>query len=197
MTRPRPTKPTKADIQAAYNSTVADIIEHDLSVLFCGINPSLYSAVVGHHFARPGNRFWKTLYQAGLTDRLFSPDEDRDLLKLGYGITNLVDRATARADEVAAAEFIAARQALAEKLQTYRPRCLAVLGVSAYRLAFQQPKAKMGQQPDSWQGTLLWVLPNPSGLNAHYQLQDLAEAYRSLRVAMSSQCLNSSATDQA
>ena len=195
--KPTKVKPTKADIQAAYNSTVSDIIDHHLSVLFCGINPSLYSAVVGHHFARPGNRFWKTLHQAGFTDRLFSPDEDRDLLKLGYGITNLVDRATARADEVAAAEFVAAQQALAEKLQTYRPRCLAVLGVSAYRLAFQQPKAKMGQQPEHWHGAMVWILPNPSGLNAHYQLQDLAEAYRSLRLAISSQCLNNSATDQA
>ncbi|WP_263971761.1 G/U mismatch-specific DNA glycosylase [Leptolyngbya ohadii] len=180
-------KPTKADIQAAYNATVADIIDRDLNVLFCGINPSLYSAVVGHHFARPGNRFWKTLHLAGFTDRLYSADEDRDLLKLGYGITNIVDRATARADEVAAEEFVAAQQSLAQKLQTYRPKCLAVLGVSAYRLAFQQPKAKMGQQSDRWEGTLIWVLPNPSGLNAHYQLQDLAEVYRSLREATSSQ----------
>lgn len=186
MTIQRSTKPTKADIQAAYNALVADIIAPDLSVLFCGINPSLYSAVVGHHFARPGNRFWKTLHLAGFTDRLFSPDEDRDLLKLGYGITNLVDRATARADEVAADEFVSAQQSLAAKLQTYRPRCLAVLGVSAYRLAFQQPKAKMGRQPD-WQGSIIWILPNPSGLNAHYQLRDLAEAYRSLRLAIASQ----------
>lgn len=180
----RSSKPTQAEILAAYNATMPDIIAADLSVLFCGINPSLYSAVVGHHFARPGNRFWKTLHLAGFTDRLFAPDEDRDLLKQGYGITNLVDRATARADEVAAEEFVAAQRFLAAKLQTYRPKCLAVLGVSAYRLAFQQPKAKMGLQPDLWEESTVWVLPNPSGLNAHYQLQDLAKAYRSLRLAM-------------
>lgn len=179
-------KPSKAEIQAAINKTVPDIIAADLQVLFCGINPSLYSAVVGHHFARPGNRFWKTLHAAGFTDRVFDPSDDRALLRLGYGITNLVDRATARADELAPDEFVIGYQSLAAKVQRYRPRVLAVLGISAYRLAFQCPKATLGQQEAIFQGATLWVLPNPSGLNAHYQLADLGRVYRELRDAISS-----------
>lgn len=177
-------KPTKAEIQAAVNKTVDDIIAPDLKVLFCGINPSLYSAVVGHHFARPGNRFWKTLHAAGFTDRLFNPSEDRDLLQLGYGITNMVDRATARADELAPQELIAGQQSLAAKVQHYKPRVLAVLGVSAYRTAFNHPKASMGRQAQSFHGSLLWILPNPSGLNAHYQLADLKRVYQELLLAI-------------
>ncbi|MBF2003734.1 MAG: G/U mismatch-specific DNA glycosylase [Synechococcales cyanobacterium M58_A2018_015] len=179
-------KPSKAEIQAAVNKTVPDIIAADLQVLFCGINPSLYSAVVGHHFARPGNRFWKTLYAAGFTDRVFDPSDDRALLQLGYGITNLVDRATARADELTPDELVIGYQSLAAKVQHYRPRVLAVLGISAYRLAFQCPKATLGPQAATCQGATLWVLPNPSGLNAHYQLADLRRVYRELRDAISS-----------
>ncbi len=180
----QPVKPTKAEIQAAMNKLVPDIIAPDLRVLFCGINPSLYSAAVQHHFARPGNRFWKTLHAAGFTDRLLDPAEDRALLEFGYGVTNLVDRATARADELAPAELMAGHQALVAKVQHYRPQCLAILGVSAYRTAFRQPKAKMGRQADSFQNALLWILPNPSGLNAHYQLADLKQVYQELQVAL-------------
>ena len=174
-----PQKPTKAEIQAAFNTTVPDLIAPELQVLFCGINPSLYSAAVGHHFARPGNRFWKALHGAGFTDRLFHPSEDADLLQLGYGVTNMVDRATATADQLAVEELREGFTALGAKVQQYRPRCLAVLGISAYRTAFGQPKAIVGRQSD-WHGAIVWVLPNPSGLNAHYQVADLARVYRDL-----------------
>lgn len=173
-------KPTKAELQAAIGRTMPDIIAPNLQVLFCGINPSLYSAVVGHHFARPGNRFWPTLYGAGFTERLWSPSEDHELLKLGYGITNLVDRATARADELSADELKVGQQQLAAKIQHYRPRFLAVLGISAYRSAFNRPKAVLGQQNEAMHGAIVWVLPNPSGLNAHYQIADLQRVYREL-----------------
>lgn len=177
-------KPTKDELQAAIGKTMSDIIAPDLQVLFCGINPSLYSAVVGHHFARPGNRFWRTLYGAGFTDRLFDPWEDRDLLKLGYGITNLADRATARADELSADELLIGHHQLAAKIQQYRPRFLAILGISAYRSAFGRPKAVMGQQNEALHQATVWVLPNPSGLNAHYQIADLQRVYRELRLAI-------------
>jgi double-stranded uracil-DNA glycosylase len=175
-------KPTPAEIQAAVNRTVPDIIAADLDILFCGINPSLYSAVVGHHFARPGNRFWKTLHAAELTDRLLDPSEDRELLAFGYGVTNLVDRATARADQLAPEELVAGQFSLAAKVQQHRPQILAILGISAYRTAFNRPKAKLGQQADLFHNAQLWVLPNPSGLNAHYQLVDLKQIYQELTV---------------
>lgn len=177
-------KPTKAEIQAAIGSTVPDIIAPNLQILFCGINPSLYSAVVGHHFARPGNRFWKTLHGAGFTDRLFHPSEDRDLLRSGYGITNIADRATARADELDPQELLVGHQQLTSKVQHFRPQVLAVLGISAYRTAFHQPKATMGKQEKAIGGAIVWVLPNPSGLNAHYQLADLQRVYRELQIAV-------------
>jgi len=177
-------KPTRAEIQAAIGATLPDVIAPDLRVLFCGINPSLYSAVVGHHFARPGNRFWRTLYGAGFTDRLFSPFEDQKLLHLGYGITNVVDRATATADQLSADELIAGGQQLAVKLQQYRPQCLALLGISAYRTAFGKPKATVGKQEERLQEAIVWVLPNPSGLNAHYQLPDLERVFRELFVTV-------------
>ncbi|HEY9619388.1 MAG TPA: G/U mismatch-specific DNA glycosylase [Crinalium sp.] len=177
-------KPTKEEIQAAVGKTVPDIIAPDLDVLFCGINPSLYSAVVGHHFARPGNRFWPTLHAAGFTDRLFSPAEDDDLLKLGYGITNVVDRATASADELAPDEYRIGGQQLAAKVKTYRPRFLAVLGIGAYRTAFRKPKAVIGRQDETLHGAIVWALPNPSGLNAHYQLTDLALTFGELLIAV-------------
>ena len=173
-------RPTKEEIQAAIGKTMVDVIAPDLKVLFCGINPSLYSAVVGHHFARPGNRFWPTLHQSGFTDRLFDPAEDRDLLKLGYGITNVVDRATASADELSKQELLIGGQNLATKVKQYRPHCLAVLGIGAYRTAFNKPKAVVGRQEETLHNAIVWVLPNPSGLNAHYQLKDLAEVFREL-----------------
>lgn len=178
------TKPTPQEIQAAYGKTVPDILAPQLQVLFCGINPSLYSAAVGHHFARPGNRFWPSLHGAGFTERLLAPSEDRTLLALGYGLTNIVERATARADELDTQDLVSGHQQLAVKVQHYQPRFLAILGISAYRTAFKQPKAAMGQQDGTFDGAKLWVLPNPSGLNAHYQLPDLQRVYRELWVAI-------------
>jgi len=177
-------KPTVEEIRAATGKTVPDIIAPNLHVLFCGINPSLYSAAVGHHFARPGNRFWPTLHRAGFTERLLTPSEDGDLLQFGYGLTNIVERATARADELSSEELVIGQQQLAIKVQRYRPRFLAILGISAYRTAFNLPKAVIGQQAKSLDKTIIWVLPNPSGLNAHYQLEDLKQVYRELLVAI-------------
>ena len=177
-------KPTLEEIRAATGKTVPDIIAPDLHILFCGINPSLYSAAVGHHFARPGNRFWRSLYAASFTERLLSPFEDRDLLQFGYGLTNIVDRSSARADELDAEELVIGQRQLSAKVQHYRPQCLAVLGIGAYRTAFNRPKAVMGRQDESLDGAIVWVLPNPSGLNAHYQLEDLKRVYRELLVAV-------------
>jgi double-stranded uracil-DNA glycosylase len=174
-------KPTRADLLAAQNKAVRDVIAPGLRVLFCGINPGLYSGATGHHFARPGNRFWPTLYQAGFTPRLLAPAEERELLALGYGITNLVPRATATADELAPDELIAGRRRLETKVKRHGPRVVAVLGIGAYRTAFGQKRTSLGKQPEPLAGTSLWVLPNPSGLNAHYQLADLVEHFRDLR----------------
>ena len=177
-------KPTSEEIRAAFGKTVPDIIAPDLHVLFCGINPSLYSAAVGHHFARPGNRFWRTLHAAGFTDRLFAPFEDSKLLKFGYGMTNIVDRATARADELDSEELVEGQRQLEAKVQHYRPRFLAILGIGAYRTAFNRPKAVVGKQEELLCGAIIWVLPNPSGLNAHYQLEALKRVYEELLVAI-------------
>jgi TDG/mug DNA glycosylase family protein len=160
------------------------VLAAGLQVVFCGINPSLYSAAVGHHFARPGNRFWTTLHRAGFTARVMSPFEDRELLALGYGVTNLVGRATARADEVPEHEMRRAARSLEAKLRRYRPRHLAVLGIGAFRAAFGRPKAGWGLQPERLGETRLWVLPNPSGLNASFQIDDLVRTYRELRMAL-------------
>ena len=178
-------KPSKADLQAAYDQTVPDIIGPHLKVLFCGINASIYSAAVGHHFARPGNRLWKTLHRAGFTDRLLSPDEDVQLLDYGYGMTNIVARATARADELAKTELQQGYIELVEKVNHYQPQWLAILGITAYRVAFAQRHATIGPQSICIGDTQLWVLPNPSGLNAHYQLDDLAAVYGELAAAIS------------
>lgn len=174
-------KPTKAEIQAAYNREVPDIIAPDLHILFCGINASLYSAAVGHHFARPGNRFWKVLHQAGFTERLLSPAEDETLLERGYGMTNIVARATARADELDRTELRSGQATLSGKIACFRPKYLAILGITAYRAAFQEPKAKIGPQSNRLHHSKIWVLPNPSGLNAHYQIDDLAQVYGELK----------------
>jgi TDG/mug DNA glycosylase family protein len=177
----KPSKPTRADLLAAKDKTIRDVIAANLHVLFCGINPGLYSGATGHHFARPGNRFWPTLYRAGFTPRLLAPSEERELLPLGCGITNLVARATATADELEPDELLAGRRKLEARVKRYRPRTVAILGIGAYRMAFQQPRAVLGPQPESLAGAALWVLPNPSGLNAHYQLADLAEQFQKLR----------------
>ena len=178
----QPAKPTKAELLAAAGKTVPDVIAPGLRVLFCGINPGLYSGAVGHHFARPGNRFWPALYAAGFTDRQLAPAEERELLPHGLGITNIVERATATADELSPEELVEGGQRLQARVQTYQPRFLAILGVGAYRTAFGQPKAVLGRQPEPFGGATLWILPNPSGLNAHYRLEDLARLYGELRV---------------
>jgi TDG/mug DNA glycosylase family protein len=174
-------KPTRADLLAAQDKTVRDVIAPGLRVLFCGINPGLYSGATGHHFARPGNRFWPTLHQAGFTSRLLDADEERELLALGYGITNLVPRATATADELSPDELVAGRRRLESKLKRYQPQVVAVLGIGAYRTAFKQKAATLGQQPERLANVMIWVLPNPSGLNAHYQLANLVEHFHELR----------------
>jgi len=174
-------RPKKAELQAAAGRTVADVIAPGLKLLFVGINPGLYTAAVGHHFARPGNRFWPTLYRAGFTPRLLDPAEERLLLDWGYGITNLVMRASATAAELSREELRQGGALLLEKVERYRPRAVAVLGVGAYRTAFERPKAALGRQPEDLGPALVWVLPNPSGLNAHYQLDDLAALFAQVR----------------
>jgi TDG/mug DNA glycosylase family protein len=176
-----PWKPTREQIAAAHNRTVPDVLGRDLQVLFCGINPGLYSGAVGHHFGRPGNRFWPALYEAGFTDRLLSPFEERDLLPRGYGITNLVARATASADEVSAEELRAGARSLEKKVRRYRPRFVAFLGIGSYRTALERPRATLGRQAEQLAGAGIWVLPNPSGLNAHFQAADLARLFGELR----------------
>ena len=177
----KPWKPTKEQLLAAVDKTVRDVIAPDLRVLFSGINPGLYTAAVGHHFARPGNRFWPALHAGGFTDRVVSPFEERELLKSGYGITHVVPRATASADLLTKEEIVRGGERLKAKVLRYRPRVLAVLGVGAYRTAFNQPKAIVGPQEQRIGDTTLWVLPNPSGLNANYQAADLARLFRELR----------------
>jgi double-stranded uracil-DNA glycosylase len=172
---------TPAELAGAEGRFVPDVLGPGLRVLFCGINPGLWSAAVGHHFARPGNRFWKALHLGGLTPRLLGPDEEDELLTLGLGITNLVERATAGAAELGAEELRAGGAHLAAKATAARPEVVAVLGVGAYRTAFARPKAAVGPQPERIGGARAWLLPNPSGLNAHYQLPDLAAAFAALR----------------
>jgi double-stranded uracil-DNA glycosylase len=180
----KPWKPTKEQLLAAKDKTVRDVIAPGLQVLFCGINPGLYTAAVGHHFARPGNRFWPALYAAGFTERLVSPFDERELLKSGYGITNVVMRTTPTADGLSREELREGGQQLAAKVRKYRPRVLAVLGLGAYRSAFEKPKAVIGRQEEMLDDTIIWVLPNPSGLNAHYQARQLAELFSELRLAV-------------
>lgn len=159
---------------------LGDVVGQGLRVLFCGINPGLISAETGHHFARPGNRFWPALHLAGFTPRQFRPDEQQELLGLGLGITNVVDRPSARADELTKAELIAGGENLVKKVLSYQPQWLAVVGVTAYRDAFGERKAAMGEQARRIGPTRVWILPNPSGLNAHYTLPKLAAAYAEL-----------------
>ena len=181
MTDPKlSVRPTKEQLLSASGKIVPDVIAEDLDVLFCGTNPGLYSGVVGHHFARPGNRFWKALHGAGFTDRLYAPEEDRKLLELGIGLTNIVQRTTARADELSKEELAAGAKRLVKTVSRYRPGVIAVLGVGAYATAFGR-KAQIGLQEDSPLGTRVFVLPNPSGLQAHYQLPEMIEIFGELR----------------
>ena len=179
----RPPKPSAADIADAAGKGIRDVVAPDLRVLFVGINPGLYTAATGHHFARPGNRFWPALHAAGFTPRLLHPSEQRLLLQSRYGITNLVNRATATADEVAPQEFVAGRRRLAAKVRRLRPKAVAFLGVGAFCHAFGLRRAALGEQPERFEGARVWVLPNPSGLNANYQLGALVELFRSLKDA--------------
>lgn len=181
-----PWRPTRAQLLDAYGKSIPDLLRPGLAVLFCGINPSLYSAAVGHHFGRPGNRFWPAIHAAGFTERLLSPFEERLLLEAGHGITNLVARATATADELSDDELLAGAKTLQRKLRRHRPRAIAFLGIGAYRTAFGRAKSSLGRQPERIGETDVWVLPNPSGLNANYQLADLAKVYGELRQSVAS-----------
>ncbi len=181
-------RPTPADLAAAAGRTIPDVVAPRLRVLFSGINPGLYSAATGHHFARPGNRFWPALHASGFTGRLYRPYEQDELLSLGLGITNVAARATARADELSTDELIAGGRILAAKLRTLRPQWLAVVGVTAYRTAFGRPRALIGPQEELIGETPVWVLPNPSGLNASYQLDRLADEFRRLRSSADLAC---------
>ena len=176
-------RPTAAALEAAAGTTLPDVIAPGLRVLFCGINPGLYTAAVGHHFARPGNRFWTALHAGGLTPRVLAPEEEHLLPALGCGITNVVARATAAADELSRGELVEGGRALEEKVRRFRPRWVAVLGVGAYRTAFARPRASIGAQGERLGGAGLWVLPNPSGLNAAYRPADFARLFAELREA--------------
>jgi TDG/mug DNA glycosylase family protein len=173
-------KPTKADLLAAFGKTLPDVIARDLDVVFCGINPGLYTAAVQQHFGRPGNRFWPTIYKAGFTPRLFHPSEQRELLQYGCGITNVVARATTAAAELTSAELVEGARTLDKKISRYRPRVLAIVGIGAYRTGFNRPRAKIGLQDETIGDTRIWILPNPSGLNANYRPAELVALYREL-----------------
>jgi TDG/mug DNA glycosylase family protein len=176
-------RPTREQLAAAADRTIPDVIAPGLRVLFVGINPGLWSAATGRHFARPGNRFWPALHRGGFTPRQLHPSEQDSLPGYGLGITNMVERASARADELTAAELVAGAEILTAKVERYRPRWVAVVGVTAYRIGFARPKAAFGPQPELLGGARLWVLPNPSGLNAHFTPETLGVAFAELRAA--------------
>ena len=178
-----PLKPSPAELAAAYGRTVPDLVRPDLAVLLCGINPSLWSGAVGLHFASPSNRLWPTLHLSGWTPRRLRPEETGEVLAAGLGITNLVPRATARADELEDDELRAGLPRVAQLAERVRPRWVAFLGLSSYRVATGERRAAVGQQERRVGGAPVWLLPNPSGLNASWQLPRLAEAYGALRDA--------------
>jgi len=179
-----PKRPTPEELKRAEGKSIPDLIGPGLSVLFCGINPGLYSGATGLHFARPGNRFWPALHAGGFTERVLAPWEENLLLDAGYGLTVFVKRATATAAELSTEEFVAGRRRLEQKVRRYSPRWVAVLGIGAYRMAFDRPRAIVGPQPERIGSAGLWVLPNPSGLNANHQLADLARMFKELRLAI-------------
>ncbi|MGV9281141.1 G/U mismatch-specific DNA glycosylase [Streptomyces sp. NPDC003730] len=174
---------TREELEAARDRLLPDVVADGLRVLFCGINPGLLSAATGHHFARPGNRFWPVLHRSGFTPRLLKPSEQELLPSYGLGITNVVARASARADELTAEEYREGGRLLTAKVARLRPRWLAVVGVTAYRTAFDERKAQVGPQERMFGSTRVWVLPNPSGLNAHWSVESMAEEFARLRVA--------------
>ncbi|MFO7635673.1 MAG: G/U mismatch-specific DNA glycosylase [Caldilinea sp.] len=180
--------PSKADLLAVADRSIADVLAPGLRVLFVGINPGLYSGWTGHHFARPGNRFWPALHAAGFTPRLLHPSEERELLDYGCGVTNFVNRATATAAELSADELVAGGERLMQTVRQFRPQSVAVLGITAYRTAFNLPRAQLGRQPEPLAETPLWVLPNPSGLNAHYTPAALAEVFRDFHRQLEALC---------
>ncbi len=177
-------RPSKDELAAAYGLTIPDVIADGLDVLFCGINPGLYSGATGNHFARPGNRFWPALHRSGFTARMLHPSEKEELLALGLGITNIVERTTARADELSPEELKTGAASLRRKVLERKPRWLVPLGLGAYRVGFGEAKATVGPQDVTIGDTRVWLLPNPSGLNAHYQLDDLAGEFSRLRAAL-------------
>jgi len=183
VTLPAPPRPSKTDLEAAVGRTIPDCIAPDLDVLFCGINPGLYSAATGHHFARPGNRFWPALYAGGFTPRILKPWEERELLDYKCGVTNLVDRATVAAAELNREELRAGRVRLERKVRRYRPRFVAIVGIGAYQTAFERRQATLGAQTERLGGAAVWVLPNTSGLNANHRPADFAQAFNALRRA--------------
>lgn len=160
---------------------VPDVLAPGLLVVFCGINPGLMSGRVGHHFARPGNRFWPALHRSGWTDRQLAPAEDALLPRFGCGVTNIASRTTAGAADLTAEELTEGARRLRRNLRRFRPRAVAFLGVTAYRVAFGERSARIGPQADAIDGCRVWVLPNPSGRNAHHRLEDFVRLFRRLR----------------
>jgi TDG/mug DNA glycosylase family protein len=179
---PIPWKPTKAEVLAARERRIPDLVAKDLIVLFAGINPGLYTAAIGRHFGRPGNRFWPALYGGGFTPRLFSPFEGSLLLDLQFGITNIVERATVRADELTDDELRDGGRRLLAKVKRLRPTVVAFVGIGPYRVVSGIKDAKIGLQKLPFGGSHAWVLPNPSGLNAHYLPAALAKVFGDLRI---------------
>ncbi|MEJ7600151.1 MAG: G/U mismatch-specific DNA glycosylase [Kofleriaceae bacterium] len=179
-----PFRPSREQQLKSIRKRVPDLIAPNLDVLFCGVNPGLYSAAVGHHFAGPGNLFWSTILAAGLTPRLFSAFDEPELLALGYGITNMVQRTTASAEEIAKDELRRGAKALRRKVLQFKPRFLAVCGIVAYRVGFEHNKAVVGLQPDKIGETSVWLLPNPSGLNAFHQPALMNQMFTEFRLAL-------------
>lgn len=176
-------RPTREELANSYDKTIADVLAPGLDVIFCGINPGRYSGATGFHFAGPGNRFWPALFASGFTDRLLLPSEVGQLPKYGLGITNLVARTTARADELDDEELREGLKRLARKVRKYKPKWVAVVGLGAYRVGFEKPGAKVGPQTDELAGARVWVLPNTSGLNANFQPAEFAKQFKALRRA--------------
>jgi len=183
---PSTRRPTAQELRDANDRAIPILIATNLDVLFCGINPGLYSGATGHHFARPGNRFWPALFAGGFTPRILKPYEERELLKYGCGITNFINRTTATAAELSDDEIRTGTRKLVQTVTKYKPKTLAILGVTTYRIGFRDPKARLGEQTQTIGDTLVWVLPNPSGLNAHYTAASLGKLFSELRAAVGS-----------